>query len=63
MDAADCWPQNAAQEVHRHERNLGMVSAEVTHELEPPVEHKHSHDRTEEIEPHQHDTEDHGHSL
>ena len=63
MDAADCWPQNAAKEVHRHERNLGMVSAEVTHELEPPVEHKHSHDRTEEIDPHQHDTEDLGHSL
>ena len=38
IEAANCWPFKANSEVARHERNLGLRSPEVSHEVEPKHE-------------------------
>ncbi|WP_282093629.1 plasmid recombination protein [Epibacterium ulvae] len=63
IDEANCWPFKANDEVQRHERNLGLRSAEVSHELEHSVERERGYDQTEEIESHQRDKGDYGLSL
>jgi len=52
LDEAECYPFQASDEVARHERNLGIRTAEVSHELQhrDVVDHDHNHE---------HDQDDH----
>ena len=50
IDEAGCWPFKAADEVMRHDRNLGIRSAEASHELKHYVKHEQELDRTDESE-------------
>lgn len=48
INADRCWPENAQQEVHRHERNLGLTAPEVISQHDQD-----SHERqVEDDEPH-----------
>ena len=58
IEAENCWPFKANDEVQRHERNLGLRSPEVSHKVElehEPEDHGGELEKTDERENHERD--------